>query len=305
MPELILHHFDISPFAEKIRKVFGVKKAPWRSVLIPATLPKPDLFALTGGYRKTPVLQIGADIYCDTRLIARVIDRLLPDPPLFASGPLVASGLQDWSDAAFFPPGAALSLYENAAHIPEALRKDREDYFDFLDFKRFEVDAPHFRSQLRAIARLIDDQLADGRAFLHGVAPEWSDVGAYFNIWMARANIPSAAALFRDFTNLAAWRARMDAFGQGGRIEMSADEAIAVARAASPNTVAVSDAVDPSGVRHGEDVIVTPADHGKVPVAGALLCANDDEIVIARRDARAGDVAVHFPRLGFRLERAP
>ena len=303
MDEFILHHFEISPFAEKIRKVFGLKRASWQSVLIPPTLPKPELVALTGGYRKTPVLQIGADIYCDTRLIARVIDQRLPDPPLFASGPLVASGLQDWSDGGLFPPGAALSLYENAAHFPEALRKDREDYFDFLDFSRFEADAPHFRSQLRASARLIDAQLADGRPFLLGEGAEWTDIGAYFNLWMARANIPSSAELFRPFERLFAWRSRMDAFGEGRRTPLSAEAALEIARASRPAPIGALGEADASGAKPGDRVIVTPTDHGRVPVRGDLLLATDDEIVVSRRDDRAGDVAVHFPRLGYRLDR--
>lgn len=303
MDDFILHHFEISPFAEKIRKVFGLKRASWRSVLIPPTLPKPDLVALTGGYRKTPVLQIGADVYCDTRLIARVIDQRLPEPPLFASGPLVASGMQDWSDGAFFPPGAALSLYENAAHIPEALRKDREDYFDFLDFSRFEADAPHFRSQLRASARLIDAQLAHGLPFLFGEQPEWSDVGAYFNIWMARANIPSSADLFRPFERLLAWRSRMDSFGEGRRAPLTAEAALEIARASKPAPIGALGMTDPSGARLGDRVIVTPADHGRVPVLGDLVSATDEEIIVSRRDDRAGDVAVHFPRIGYRIDR--
>jgi hypothetical protein len=60
--ELILHHFDLSPYAEKVRTLLGLKALAWRSVQIPMVMPKPDLIALTGGYRKTPVLQIGADI---------------------------------------------------------------------------------------------------------------------------------------------------------------------------------------------------------------------------------------------------
>ena len=52
--------------------------AVWRSVTVPMVAPKPDLTALTGGYRKVPVMQIGADVYCDTRLIAEVIDEQLP-----------------------------------------------------------------------------------------------------------------------------------------------------------------------------------------------------------------------------------
>ena len=73
MPEIILHHYPMSPFAEKVRLILGFKGLHWSSVHIPNIMPKPDLTALTGGYRKTPVLQIGADIYCDTALIADVI----------------------------------------------------------------------------------------------------------------------------------------------------------------------------------------------------------------------------------------
>ena len=71
MNDLILHHYTTSPFSEKIRLILGFKQLAWKSVLIPSIMPKPDVVALTGGYRKTPFLQVGADIYCDTALIAR------------------------------------------------------------------------------------------------------------------------------------------------------------------------------------------------------------------------------------------
>ena len=86
MSELILHHYDMSPYAEKIRLSLGLKGLPWRSVQTPMVLPKPDHFELTGGYRRVPVLQIGADIYCDTHLISRILDQVQPAPPLSPSG---------------------------------------------------------------------------------------------------------------------------------------------------------------------------------------------------------------------------
>ena len=58
MPDLILHHYPSSPFSEKMRLVLGYKKLGWKSVVIPAIMPKPDVLALTGGYRKTPFLQV-------------------------------------------------------------------------------------------------------------------------------------------------------------------------------------------------------------------------------------------------------
>ena len=76
MPDLILHHYPSSPFSEKIRLALGYKKLAWKSVIIPAIMPKPDVIALTGGYRKTPILQVGADVYCDTALICDVLEHV-------------------------------------------------------------------------------------------------------------------------------------------------------------------------------------------------------------------------------------
>ena len=75
MTDIILHHYAISVFSERVRLAFGLKGVTWRSVSIPPMLPKPDLLPLTAGYRRTPVMQIGADIYCDTALITREIGR--------------------------------------------------------------------------------------------------------------------------------------------------------------------------------------------------------------------------------------
>ena len=50
MSELILHHYDLSPYAEKIRLIMGYKGLAWKSVQIPMVMPKPDLTCLTGGY---------------------------------------------------------------------------------------------------------------------------------------------------------------------------------------------------------------------------------------------------------------
>jgi glutathione S-transferase len=71
MTDIILHHYDASPFTQKALRMLGLKKLEWRSVETPMLLPKPDLVCLTGGYRGTPVMQIGADIYIDSQRIAR------------------------------------------------------------------------------------------------------------------------------------------------------------------------------------------------------------------------------------------
>ncbi|WP_347716622.1 glutathione S-transferase family protein [Sphingomonas sp.] len=289
----ILHHHDPSPFAEKVRLAFGIKRLAWRSVRIPMAMPKPDLLALTGGYRGTPVLQVGADIYCDSRLIIAEIERRFSDPPLLRSGPLVNFGLQHWSDEAVFPPGAALAMHENAAAMPDGLLTERSAYFTDLDFDSFAHDADHFRAQLAAHAALIEAQLGDGRAFLLGEEPEWADIGAYFPLWMLGGHVASGPSILTGKPALARWCERMAAFGTGERSEMTAEEAIAEARSVG--------LTDDAG---GDTVRVFPVAHPETAAEGTLIAASDDEIIIRRRDNRAGVVAVHFPRIGYRIESA-
>ena len=135
MPELILHHYPVSPFAEKIRAILGYKKLAWRSVEIPMILPKPDVVALTGGYRRTPLLQIGADIYCDTALIARVLERIAPEPSIYPDGDTLAvQAAAFFADNVLFniavpigfQPGGMIKLFLPDA-TPEFLKKFGED----------------------------------------------------------------------------------------------------------------------------------------------------------------------------------
>ena len=304
MTAIILHHFDISPFAEKIRLALGIKNLAWHSVQIPIVMPKPDLTALTGGYRKTPVMQIGADIYCDTQRISRELERRQPMPSLFPDQSAgLALALAAWSDKAFFQPGAALSMGTNA-DIPESILEDRKAFFNFMDFDKLSDNLPHLYGQLRAQAAWVDGQLADGRDYLLGDAPSWPDVLAYFVVWMARANIADVTPLLSRFQAMAEWEERMAAIGHGERSEMDAEEALAIAGDSETQTEVSVDADDPLGLAAGAAVTVAPDDYGIVPVAGELLRLTMDDIAIRRTDSRAGEVVVHFPRVGYRVDPA-
>ncbi len=302
MGDIILHHFDGSPFAEKIRLALGLKDVPWFSVDIPMVMPKPLLTALTGGYRKTPVMQIGADIYCDTQCIAMALERHCPEPTLFPGHNAgLAMALSQWSDTAFFQPGAGLSMGTNT-ELPEDILQDRREFFNFLDFSTLPQQLPHLFSQFRAHLQLVETMLADGREFLLGDRPGWADILAYFPLWMCRGNIASAAELVQPLPALLAWESRMMDIGHGSPGTIAADDALAIARQSS-STVSpeiVSDAWP--RIDSGTSVTVAPQDYGAVPVMGELVRLTHSDIAIRREDAQAGEVVVHFPRLGYRVD---
>ena len=304
MTQLILHHFDWSPFAEKVRLAFGLKGLSWSSVQIPMIMPKPDLMPLTGGYRKTPTLQVGADVYCDTRLIARELERRFPQPSLFPGGQRGLSlALSQWSDSAFFEPGAGLSM-ALGKEVPAAIVNDRKQFFNFMDFGRLAADVPHMLVQLRANADLLEQQLEDGRDYMLGAAPGWADITSFFPLWMARTFVPSAAAIFAPMVRTAQWEGRVRAIGHGQRSDIEASAALDIARQTQPEAGRGVDPQDPLGLAVGERVIVTPSDYGKDPVVGELVTLATHEVALRREDPRVGIVVTHFPRIGYRVTRA-
>lgn len=126
MSGLILHHYDFSNFAEKARLMLGFKRLAWRSVEQPPILPKPNLTPLTGGYRRIPVLQEGADLWCDTRLIARELERRQPQPHLFSERTQgFADAIAWWAEHQFMRPVALFVSGINADHMPTGLHEDR------------------------------------------------------------------------------------------------------------------------------------------------------------------------------------
>ena len=302
MHRLILHHFDASPYAEKARLLFGIKGLAWDSVQIPMVSPKPDLTALTGGYRKTPVLQVGADVYCDTSCIARELERRQPQPSLWPDGgaglPLALAG---WGDR-YFEPGAGLAMSLN--ELPDDLLKDRREFFTHMDFTSFGPRKAHLLAQVRAHAALVDDQLADGRAFLGGDRPGLVDATAWYPLWMARGYVAVTPALVAGFDRLLAWEDRVRAIGYGTRREIAAADALAIARDATPAVPRGVDERDPLALAAGTRVAVTPDDYGKIPVEGELVAMDAHEVAVRRRTDALGEVVVHFPRIGYLVEPA-
>jgi len=300
MTDIILHHYDTSPYAEKVRTGLGLKGLAWASVELPQIMPKPNLTALTGGYRKTPVLQIGADIYCDSQLIMRELERRHPTPSFYPAGRGAADALAWWAEKTMFLPAVSIAFAKRPEVLPKGFLEDRAKFSGRnIDPVVMLAAVPNQLDQLRAHFDWLDQTLADGRSFLQGRAVGLSDLAAYHPIWYLRQNFGSAAAPLDGFPRLLSWAERVAAIGHGRRSQMTSEQALDVARTATSIAKASTDAKDPAGRKPGQVVSVTPDDTGRDPVIGELVTSGIDEIVIRRRDPAIGEVCVHFPRAGF------
>lgn len=303
MTDIILHHYGLSPFAEKVRIGLGLKQAAWKSVDIPNIMPKPDLMPLTGGYRKTPVMQIGADIYCDTQLIMLELDRRLPSPAFLPRGREGETrAITMWADRLIFSPAVGVVMSQVADKFGEEFKKDRSEFSGrSFDPERMRAALPFVRDQTYALLSLAETMLADGRTFLLGGEPSLADCALYNPVWFIRQHLGPAAAPLDRLPKIAAWMERVGVLGHGKRADIKAGDALEIAKAATPGKTSV-DGSDPSGLKAGQKLSVTPDDTGKVPVAGTLVGLTADRISLARHDERVGDVVVHFPRAGFIIQ---
>lgn len=306
MSDIILHHYPGSPFAEKIRALLGSRKLRWQSVMIPAVMPKPDVVALTGGYRKTPVMQIGADIYCDTALIARKLDELSDEPSLYPSEhALTAQAIGTWADTTLFP--IAVTLVFQPAVIQKRFSSEEEAKTFLADRAALRKNGTQRKITLAEATTVFDNclrdyttQLSDGRPYLLGDAPTIADFALYNPLWFVR-NAAAISEKIEAYPKVREWMDRIAALGHGESTKLSSTDAIAIA---NESTSVVSDGQsDVAGIQVGDEVEVSPADYGMDPVVGRLALADDTEIVVRRRDERAGDVAVHFPRFCYSVRK--
>jgi len=309
MNHVILHQYAISPFSEKVRAILGYKKAAWSAVDIPMVMPKPDLVALTGGYRKTPVLQMGCDVYCDTPLIARVLDELFPEPPLFqASQAGIGVPAGRWFDRDLFL--AVISQFFDAdavAASAEALGGSAAITAFVMDRTPMMKDAPVRMPRSEAGRVIIEQtlqqleaQLQSGGPFLFGDVVGWTDLCAYHPLWAIRQNRALVSRL-EPYPHVSAWLDRIRAFGNGDSTTVSSSDALALARSSEPRPQTPTDS-RLEGLSIGDEVEVAAADYAREPSTGRLLYVAPDEVAIERTDERAGRVVVHFPRVGFRVK---
>jgi glutathione S-transferase len=308
MHDFILHHYDFSPFSEKIRTLLGHKNAGYKVVNIPIIMPKPDLVALTGGYRKTPVLQHNNHIYCDTRLMARVIDEQLGDESIFLPElSLTANTLAQWADQHLFSVAVALAFSPAGfdafrQRVPE---KFVEDFVSDRAEMRvggsgLSMDANTALQLIPIYLQQMEQQLKHAGPYICGKHISIADFSIYHCLWFIDNNA-GVRGVLEGYPKLNQWFETMKAIGHGSYTRLDATAAIEIAHSAQKAVFSNDDFLVVNGFGFGERIEIVPTDYGIAPVTGELIVSKTDEIAIKRIDEIAGEVYVHFPRVGYKM----
>ena len=299
---LILHQYDISPFSQKAQKMMGLKGLDWLSVEMPLIAPKPDVEALTGGYRGTPILQVGADVFIDNWMNARALDSRAPAAPLNPRGSLEAAAVYAWCERLFIPLlHSAFATYKSQWE-PDFLA-DRKQVFPDVDFDSLHIADPDRRSQVSAFLGEVAAQLGRGVPFLGGETPDSGDVHVWGMIWMIYSALPDLVPLVEGYGEVIDWHERMERLGRGGRTDVAFEAAWDALRAGRfqplPDTPMTEPLRDWLGAR--VEVSAGSADRGMA--TGRLIAVDQHQVVIATTPLGGAEAHVWFPRFGYHLNR--
>lgn len=311
MNELILHHYTASPYSEKVRTILGFKGLAYRSVQQPQVMPKPDQLALTGGYRKAPLLQIGAHIYCDTNLIAEVLERLMPEPTIYPAPVAgVARMAAAFADQTLFR-AAAMLIFQPQDGRPKmpgdlsrkemiGLLKDRTKMMEGARVAHVPPDlAPVWFEQYTAGLNV---QLQHAGPFLCGPAPSIADFSTHQFYWFLEENL-AEKQLLADYPAVLEWKQKIDAFRKAPIDELEPAAAVELAAKSTPPEPEQAIVQHPK-LKAGDTVEVMAADYGFDAVKGTLVKMVGNEIAVQRTDERAGEMIIHFPIIGYEVKAA-
>lgn len=304
MQDLILFHYPMSPFSEKVRVMLGYAGLSWQSVTVKEMPPRPVLSILAGGYRKVPVAQNGADVFCDSRAIADEIARLSGKKELSLAGQ--PQDVIDFVRATDLEVFLACVIAASDGRMLKKLVRETSLFHAFRFLKdrismgrKSRVKAlrgPQAKEKVISHISIMESMLNED--FLFGSTPCIADFSAYHGLWFV-CDLAGKPWL-RDFPKVTAWMERMRAFGHGEFREITADQALDIARDAMPRAIE-SAGDDPLA---GKNVEIAPDDYGREPVSGKLVYADNQALVLGRSHKRVGQLHVHFPRQGFAVKPA-
>lgn len=164
-----LYHYDASPFSRKLVWYLALRQLPYTEVKQPFTLPRPDIQAIGVGYRRMPLMTIGKDVYCDTRIMLRKLEELFPDGKIGATTPegrTIEKLLDVWhNEAGLFMKGVQVlppAFFKNEKFI-----KDRQEFtgrpFSAAVMEKLRPEALMY---VRDAFSVLEDLLSDDREWL-------------------------------------------------------------------------------------------------------------------------------------------
>ncbi|KAB2571259.1 hypothetical protein BFW01_g12678 [Lasiodiplodia theobromae] len=318
--EIVLFHYPFSPYARRITWYLQLRGIAFAQCIQPMTMPRPDLRELGIAYRRIPLMAIGRDVYCDTRLILRKLEERFPDGALGASGSdhrAIERLLDRWTtDAGVFARAATLIPPDTPALQDPKFAKDREEFSGRSWSKEAMIRArPESLVYIRdAFALLEETLLADGREWiLKTSTPSLADIEAIWPFdWLVemKGALPASVISERQFPKVYAWierfRGALRAAKSSGPKPVTLKGAQAVSFVSGANLAECGghiDAADPLGLVKGQEVEVWPIDSGfQHRDRGTLVSLTPVEMVLASRTQAGGsEVHIHFPRWGFRI----
>ncbi|KAL1797067.1 hypothetical protein ACET3X_005607 [Alternaria dauci] len=323
MEKPILLHYAGSIFPHRVLWYLWLRGIPYDECIQPAFMPRPDLEFIGVGYKKIPIMTIGKDVYCDSRLIISKLESLYPGSTLSPATPAdigIRKLFESWTiDGDIFANAVKMMPYwqEGSFLSNDAFIEDRRKLMGGRFIARgMEAGRPEGAQNLQQAFDMLETTfLAHGRNWiLNTPEPSLADIDAVwpFKWLMADPNmqdsLPAEHFNAKKYPKVFAWMERFATEVDKKKQTLPKPSALngetmgkrTLDAATTPETIAFADD-NSRRFKRGEDVEVSPSDYGQTgKTAGTLVGLTVHEVVI--RNSKG--MYVHFPRWNFTIFRA-
>ena len=170
--DIILYHYTFSPYARRITWYLALRGIDYAQCLQPPVIPRPDVNALGINYRRIPLMSIGRDVYCDTRIILQKLEQRFPDGALGATQPdqkAIEQLLEKWCiGGGVFVRASQLIPPEIPLFADPKFVKDRAEFTGrSWDLETVKKNRPEAIAEFRTFFDFLETGfLADGREWI-------------------------------------------------------------------------------------------------------------------------------------------
>ncbi|KAH7067104.1 hypothetical protein FB567DRAFT_542046 [Paraphoma chrysanthemicola] len=319
----ILFHYPPSIYSHRVLWYLWLRGILYDECIQPPIMPRPDLASIGVGYRKIPVMAIGKDVYCDSRLIISKLEALFPNSTLTPKTEAeigVQKLFENYTiDGGVFantvkliPYWTDVSLLQNKAFLDDRAKLSGGRR---MTKENMEAGRPEGLQQIRQAFNLLETSfLADGRDWILGSKePSLADIDAVWPFeWMIvdrnmKECLPEAQISDKIYPRTFAWVRRFMSKVQEKKATSSKPTTLDGAAMASKtlNATSPTDGIgfntnDPLDITLGDELEVFPSDYGQMgKTTGQLVGLSTTEVVIQNSKG----LHVHFPRWNFAIKK--